>query len=111
MANQPGFLQSVIGEIGDFFKWLKEKMADKEVRRATLLDLGLDPNKEVEIQIPEESLNNIDQYRKSVNPDDAAFKSAVHDVKTLYTATKEFIKAILDDPTEEPQDIHRILWQ
>lgn len=111
MDKQPGFLQSVIGEIGDFFKWLKEKMADEEVRRHTLLDLGLDPDKEVEIQIPEGSINNIDQYRQSVDPDDVAFKSAVQDVKTLYTATKEFIKALLDNPTENPQDIHRILWQ
>lgn len=111
MDKQPGFLQSVIGEIGDYFKWLKEKMADKEVRRHTLLDLGLDPDKEVEIQIPDGSINNIDQYRQSVDPDDVAFKSAVQDVKILYSATKEFIKAIMDNPTENPQDIYRILWQ
>jgi hypothetical protein len=109
--EEPGFLQSVIGKIGEFFLWLKEKMQDEQVRRSTLLDLGLDPDKEVELQIPDESLSNIDQYRKSVNPDDVAFQSAVNDVKTLYRATKEFVKAILDNPTENPQDIHRLLWQ
>ena len=61
MDNQPGFLQSAIGEIGDFFLWLKEKMQDEQVRRNTLLDLGLDPEKEVKLQIPGESINNIDQ--------------------------------------------------
>jgi hypothetical protein len=107
MANQPGFLQSAIGEIGDFFSWLKKTFQDKEVKRQTLLDLGLDPDKDVELQIPDGSLNNIEQYRKSVDADDAAFKSAVHDVKILYHATKEFIKALLDNP----QDLDRILWQ
>ncbi len=109
--DDQGFLQSAVGKIGDFFSWLKEKMQDEQVRRSTLLDLGLDPDKEVGLQIPEDSLSNIDQYRKSVNPDDVAFQSAVNDVKTLYTATKEFVKAILDNPTENPQDIHRLLWQ
>ena len=111
MPDQPGFLQNVIGEIGDFFLWLKEKLGDDQVRRETLLDLGLDPDKEVDVQIPEGSLSNIDQYRKSVNADDVAFKSAVNDVKILYNAIKEFVKALLDNPTENPQDIHRILWQ
>jgi Family of unknown function (DUF6603) len=111
MANEPGFLQSVIGKIGEFFLWLKEKMQDDQVRRDTLLNLGLDPDKEVSLQIPDGSLNNIDQYRKSVNPDDAAFKSAVNDIKTIYSATKEFIKAIIDNPTENPQDIHTLLWR
>ena len=111
MADQPGFLQSAIGEIGDFFLWLKEKLQDDQVRRETLLDLGLDPDKEVKLQIPDESISNIDQYRKSVNADDVAFQSALNDVKILYSATKEFIKALLDNPTENPQDIHRILWQ
>jgi hypothetical protein len=110
MAEQ-GFLQSAVGKIGDFFSWLKEKMQDEQVRRSTLLDLGLDPDKEVELQIPEDSLSNIDQYRKSVDADDMAFQSAVNDVKILYTATKEFVLAILDNPTENPQDIHRLLWQ
>lgn len=109
--DDQGFLQSAIGKTGDFFSWLKEKMQDDQVRRSTLLDLGLDPEKEVNLQIPEESLSNIDEYRRSVNADDVAFKSAVNDVKTLYTATKEFVKAILDNPTENPQDIHRLLWQ
>ena len=111
MANEPGFLQSAIGKIGEFFLWLKEKMEDDQVRRDTLLDLGLNPDKDVSLQIPDDSINNIDQYRKSVNPDDAAFKSAVNDVKTLYSATKEFIKAVLDNPTENPQDINTLLWR
>ena len=111
MANEPGFLQSIIGKIGEFFLWLKEKMQDDQVRRDTLLDLGLDPDKDVSLQIPDESINNIDQYRKSVNPGDVAFKSAVNDVKTLYSSTKEFIKALIDNPTENPQDIHTLLWR
>ena len=111
MANEPGFLQSVIGKIGEFFLWLKEKMEDDQVRRDTLLNLGLNPDKDVKLQIPEESVNNIDQYRKSVKPDDVAFQSAVNDVKILYSSTKEFIKVILDNPTENPQDIHTLLWR
>ena len=47
MANEPGFLQSVIGKIGEFFLWLKEKMEDDQVRRDTLLNLGLNPAKDV----------------------------------------------------------------
>ena len=104
--DDPGFVQSVIGKIGEFLIWLKEKMQDEKVRRDTLLDIGLDPNKEVELQIPDESLNNIDQYRKSVNPDDAAFKSAVNDLKTIYTAIKDFILALVDDP----RDVDTYIW-
>ncbi len=111
MANEPGFLQSAIGKIGEFFLWLKEKMEDDQVRRDTLLNLGLNPDKDVKLQIPEDSVNNISEYQKSVNPDDLAFKSAVNDVKILYAATKEFIKAILDNPTENPQGVHSLLWR
>ena len=82
--DNPGFLQSVVGKIGEFFQWLKEKMEDDQVRRDTLLDLGLNPDKEAKLNIPDESINNINQYQKSVNPDDAAFNSAVNDVKILY---------------------------
>lgn len=109
--DEPGFLQSAIGEIGEFFIYIKEKMQDKQVRRDTLLDLGLDPDKDVDIQIPEDSTNNIDQYRKSVDADDAAFQSAVKDVKILFNAVVEFVKAILDNPTENPEDVHRLVWQ
>src|SRR5690349_16004783 len=98
MANQPGLLQNAMGELGDFFAWLKETFQDGQVKRETLMDLGLDPDKDVQLQIPEGSLSNIDQYRQSVDADEVAFKSALHDLKILYTATKEFIKALLDDP-------------
>jgi hypothetical protein len=106
MDEKPGFLQSVVGEIGKFFLWLKEKMTDDQVRRDTLLDLGLDPDKEVKLQIPEESVNNIDQYHKSVNPDDVAFQSAVNDVKIIYSSLKDFIKALIDDP----KDVDTYIW-
>lgn len=106
MDENSGFLQSVVGKIGEFFLWLKEKMQDDQVRRDTLLDLGLNPDKEVELQIPDESINNIDQYRNSVNPDDAAFKSAVNDVKIIFSSIKGFIKAVIDDP----KDADTYIW-
>jgi hypothetical protein len=59
MDETPNFLQSIIGEIGEFFLALKKKMSDKEVRRDTLLDIGLDPDKEVDLQLSDESIANI----------------------------------------------------
>jgi hypothetical protein len=83
--DDQGFLQSAVGKIGEFFSWLKEKMQDEQVRRSTLLDLGLDPDKEVELQIPEDSLSNIDQYRKSVNPDDVLFLTTRQKIRRTFT--------------------------
>jgi hypothetical protein len=99
MDNQ-GFLQSAIGKIGEFFKWLKEKMEDDQVRRETLLNLGLNPDTDAELDIPDDSLDNISEYQKSVNPGEVAFQSAVNDVKIIYSSLKEFIKSVIDDPTE-----------
>ncbi len=106
MDEKPNFLQSLIGEIGELFLELKKKMSDKEVRRDTLMDLGLDPDKEVEPQLSDEAISNIKQYRESVDPDDIAFQSAVHDVKTLFAATKEFIGSFIDDP----KDVDNVVW-
>jgi len=105
MDNQ-GFLQSVVGKIGEFLKWLKEEMEDDQVRRDTLLDLGLNPDKDVSLQIPEGSVDNIDQYRQSVNPDEVAFQSAVNDIKIIYSSLKEFIIAVIDDP----KDVDTYIW-
>ena len=81
-------------------------MQDDQVRRDTLLDLGLNPDKEVELKIPDESINHIDQYRNSVNADDVAFQSAVNDVKIIYSSIKEFILALVDDP----KDVDTYIW-
>ena len=97
-GNEPGFLQSAVGKIGEFFQWLKDKMEDDQVRRETLLDLGLNPDKDAKLTFPTNSINNINEYQKSVNPDDVAFKSAVNDVKITLFFPKEFIKAVIDDP-------------
>lgn len=105
MDNQ-SFLQSAVGKIGEFFQWLKEKMEDDQVRRDTLLDLGLDPDTDAELDIPEDSVNNIAEYQKSVNPDDVAFQSAVNDVKIIYSSLKEFIKDVIDDP----KDVDTYIW-
>ncbi|QGY44857.1 hypothetical protein GM418_14625 [Maribellus comscasis] len=105
MDNQ-GFLQSAVGKIGEFVEWLKEKMEDEQVRRDTLLDLGLDPDTDTKLDIPEDSVNNINQYQKSINPDDVAFQSAVNDVKIIYSSLKEFIKAVVDDP----KDVDTYIW-
>ncbi len=48
--DNPGFLQSAVGKIGEFFQWLKEKMEDDQVRRDTLIDLGLDPDKDAKLK-------------------------------------------------------------
>ncbi len=104
--DDPGFLQSAIGKIGEFFLWLKEKMEDEQVRRDTLLDLGLNPDTDAELDIPEDSVNNISEYQKSLNPDDAAFQSAVNDVKIIYSSLKEFIIAVIDDP----KDVDTYIW-
>jgi hypothetical protein len=91
MADQKGFLQNLLGEIVDLISWIKETLQDPEARKATLLDLGLDPNVNSDATIPETSVDNINQYRNSVDPDEEAFKLAVQDVKAFYQAVKEFI--------------------
>ncbi len=104
--DNPGFLQSAIGKIGEFFQWLKEKMEDDQVRRDTLLNLGLNPDTDAKLDIPGDSISNISQYQKSVNPDEVAFQSAVNDVKIIYSSLKEFIKAVIDDPN----DVDTYIW-
>ena len=105
MDNQ-SFIQSAVGKIGEFFQWLKEKMEDDQVRRDTLVDLGLNPDTDAKLDIPEDSVNNISEYKKSVNPDDVAFQSAVNDIKIIYSSLKEFIIAVIDDPT----DVDTYIW-
>lgn len=106
MEEEPGILQSALGKIIDFILWLKEKMEDEKVRRDVLLDLGLDPDTDVELQIPEESVDNINEYRQSINPDNVAFKSALNDVKIVFNSIKEFITAFIDDPG----DVDTYVW-
>jgi hypothetical protein len=68
--------------------------------------LGLNPDTDTELDIPDDSINNIREYQKSVNPDEVAFQSAVNDVKIIYSSLKEFIKNVIDDP----KDVDTYIW-
>ena len=92
MADPKGFLQDLLGEAGDLIAWVHKTLQDPEARKATLLDLGLDPNENNDAAIEETSIDNIKRYRNAVDPDEAAFRSAVQDLKSFYQAVKEYIK-------------------
>jgi hypothetical protein len=102
--NQNGLLKSAIGSIGDFFSWIKKSLQDDEVRRATLLDLGLDPDEEH--PLPDAPLDNVQQYRKSVDPDEAAYQSAVGDIKGFLLAFKDYFASFSDNPF----DLDELVW-
>jgi hypothetical protein len=92
MADPKGFLQDLLGEAGDLIAWVRKTLQDPEARKATLLDLGLDPNENNDAAIADTSIDNIKRYRDAVDPDEAAFRSAVQDLRAFYQALKEFIK-------------------
>lgn len=111
--NQTGFIQDSIGKLGDFFSWISETLQDPSVRRSTLINLGLDPDKEKkdddennENKAPEVKTSAINQYRNSVNPDEIAYQSALIDIQQSYESIKGFVTALIDDPT----DYDEYLW-
>lgn len=89
MADQKGFIQNVIGDLGDLISWTIEKMQNTAFRESVLLDLGLDPNDDQEF--PESSIDNINAYRNAVDPDKEALKAAIQDLKAFYRVVKEYI--------------------
>ena len=89
MADQKGFMQKVIGSIGNLISWTIEKMQNTAFRDSVLLDLGLDPSEENEF--PESSIDNINAYRNAINPDKEALTAAIQDLKAFYRMVKEYI--------------------
>ena len=100
------FLKSAVGEVGDFLKFVILNLKDEEAKRATLLDLGLDPNEVPDTEINEPPTTSIEQYQNAINPDVAAYKSAINDLSALYKAIKDLIKTLIKDPL----DWDKYLW-
>ena len=85
--------QRIVGWFADFFAWVKDTLVDEEARKATLTDLGLPADSPAKLDIPQGSLDSIDRYRKSKDPDETAFLAALDDIQKVVFAVKAFIKA------------------
>lgn len=112
MSKKKHVLQRIIGAFGDFFAWVRETLSDDEVRAAIYADLGLDPVKAKEAPAPDfaEQQDSIDRYRKTVDPDAAAFAAAVADIKAIYTAISSSVEAAKTGTSEATEEIvHRLL--
>lgn len=82
-------------ELADFIAWMKDKLADTDVRREIALDLGLQPGESVpEANLPPEKLDSIERYRSQANPDKEAFFILLNDVRAIWEAARAFISAL-----------------
>lgn len=86
-------------EIGDelagFIAWVKEKLADSDVRREIAADLGLQPGASVpDANLPQDKLDSIERYRSQANPDREAFFIMLNDVRAVWEACRAFIRAL-----------------
>lgn len=112
-STENGLLQNAMGELGDFFSWIQKALQDEQVRRTTLLSLGLDPDADKEddgkaAEPPNLKLDSIQQYRQSVNPDEVAHQSAVAEAKKFVQFLKDYLKAFKADPLDLDEHLYRL---
>jgi hypothetical protein len=77
------FIQSLVGEIGDFYEWAQEQLSRERALEQVLTDLGLPANTPTDREFPQSALDGVNQYRKSFNPNDAAALSVAEDLTRL----------------------------
>ena len=82
-------------KLADFIAWVKEKLADTDVRREIALDLGLQPGESIpDANLPEDKLDSIERYRSQANPDKEAFFILLNDVRAVWEAARAFIRSL-----------------
>jgi hypothetical protein len=66
-VSADNFLQGVVGEIGEFYEWLADRLNDDAARAEVLVDLGLPPTIAVGQPFPQHQLKGINDYRKTIS--------------------------------------------
>ena len=107
--NQSSSAQNGLGALGDFFEWIQTTMQDDEMRKAILLDLGLDPNEEATDTDGEQftsSFESIRDYQKAAKPNKADYADAIKDLKHFWGKLKVYYSNFKSNPF----DFDKFIW-
>lgn len=148
-------LQGIVGNIGEFYEWIADRLNDDAARAEVLVDLGLPPtiavgqpfpqhqikgineyrktisietevsaahaqdlgkvlglssSKAAKLALPEKNLANIRAYRNARDPSFDDFEKALGDIKEVFTALTNFVKALdVEGIHNVPELVHRLL--
>lgn len=88
-------LQNLVRELRQLIDPLVVAAEDQAVRREVVLELGLDPGANTpNLNLPQSSLNSINDYLGKSDPDLEAFYSVVQDIILVSNAIDDFIQAL-----------------
>jgi hypothetical protein len=85
--------QRIIGALADFFNWVTLTLAEDDVRREVLTQLGLNPDTGAAPAYPPGWADRMAAYRSSTSPDAAAWVAASDDVRVAYETIRGLVQA------------------
>ena len=86
------FLQNLLGELADLHASAQEVLADDDMRKSIIRDLGGDASSTA--RFPPSTLDSVQAYRSSSEPGLEALLAAIQDIRSFHEALSSFAEAL-----------------
>lgn len=86
------FLQKLLGELADLHASAQEVLADDDMRKSIIRDLGGDASSAA--RFPPSTLDSVQAYRSSSEPGLEALLAAIQDIRSFHEALSSFAEAL-----------------
>lgn len=101
-------LQSLFGELADLHEGARDILADNDMRRSIIRDLGGDPA--AAPQFPATNVDSVKAYRDASEPGLEALFAAIQDIRSFHESLSAFAEALnLDSTNAAVEESYRLI--